>query len=117
MICNKIPAQNANKHIELLSSYYYATAADTWEYTGASFTINERSLVEVRLNYNNTPVYGLGVSPRNDDVAFCEYINETTTGSSKKIVCSLGAGTYYIWGKVGAANKRDNIMAYKIINL
>ena len=105
-----------NKHTTLLDSTWAATAANTWECTGKTFTLDDRSLVEVRLNYSNTPVYGVAVASRNDDVAFCTYMSESSTGSSKRIVCFLPAGTYYIWGKVAAASKNNGVAALKILN-
>ena len=108
--------ENGVDYEKLADSNYSATAADTWEYSGISITLDKPALIAVYYSYDNTRTKGVAVCTGTDSVTTAKMSIEDSVDGSHQLVGILPTGTYYVWVKASGVSS-NNIKVYKLMTL
>lgn len=98
----------------ILSSSYTSVAANTFENTGKSFTLDSPALIVVTIPYYNASVKGIAITKTNSlgDAYIVKEAVSLSTGL--QAIGILGAGTWTIFASYIAASKSNPIKVFKI---
>lgn len=100
----------------LASGNYLTSAANTWEYSGISFTLDKPALVGAFYNYNNSATAGIAIGTSSTNSGSTKMSNEDSLGSAHQTIGVLPAGTYYVWVKA-LGTSSNQIKVYNLMNL
>ena len=96
---------------------YKCTNANTWEYTGLSFTLSNPCIVLVGVSYTECPVTGILVARSSSNTQHVRFSNENSGIGGMNLLGHYYGDTWYIWVKYNNPGKTNNITAVKIISL
>lgn len=96
----------------IVNEPYTLTQANTWEYTGVSFTTTKSGICVVYGGYSNSAVLGLGVSASSTSKAEMRVCSEVSIRTAQTVVFRAEADkTYYVWAKTESA-EQNTISVY-----
>lgn len=95
-----------------------SVTANSWFKLDLTFTLTQTTLVVIQAVFLSGGPLGVGVST--STAASISSVNdktEQTTASSMKLVTTLGAGTYSVWGKCSGTTWNNTVNVYKLCDL